>query len=155
MYKRQVVAFLLISVVALGASYLNASRAVSQLKADLSEIRPAVQQAEALINLIRKADLWYGGRPLYLEGLLELTKVFGEDNSVWASSLSMREDQTCVLSGKAADYGAVLSFLERLSKSKAFSDVKLHGRVTRPSKTREDRVWNFSVQFRFGGRPPK
>ncbi len=143
--------FLLVVVGALGASYLSAKSAVDGLRSELAQQEDVVAAADELIATVRFTDGWYGARPRYLDCLLELTKAFGEDNDLWATSVSLSEDGACIVSGKATQYRAVLSFLKRLTGSPAFAEVKLHGGISYPQSSAGRRYLTFSIRFRFRG----
>ncbi len=127
---------------------------VGVLTQRLQEQGAQVQDARALREKVSFADGWLGVRPLHLECLLELSRAFPEDGRIWATQVSLPQDLRGVVSGRAADDGAVLAVFERLQGSPAFSEVTLHGGITYPKAAARDRFLAFSISFRMRARQP-
>jgi hypothetical protein len=97
---------------------------VQDLKDQLAGMKESLATAKDMVDKAAFARGWYDRRPKHLDCLRELTLAFPAEGRIWATSLALGEDSRALLSGKAADEGAVLEVLDRLSKNPQFRDVK-------------------------------
>ena len=108
------------------------------MKADVAAARTNV----AHFRLVRG---WYESRPPMLDCLRALTMAFPNSGQVWTSSLSLRDDMTGTLTGKATDEKTVLDLMDHLKSSGPFASVQLQ-------QLRQDtRGVSFSITFTFTG----
>jgi hypothetical protein len=79
-----------------------------------------VKKADAAANRLALANSWIGGKPRFVACLADVTQLFPDEGSIWATSLSLRADMTGQLTGKAANEQQVLALLDRMRDSKRF-----------------------------------
>jgi hypothetical protein len=85
---------------------------------------PDVKSAEALSEKLSIGRGWYETRPSMLECLREITRTFRDEEPIWVSSFSLRDNSKGTLKGKAADRKYIIEIADRLQKNKNFSDVR-------------------------------
>jgi hypothetical protein len=98
---------------------------LAALEAHLKNIDPDVKLAEKLLEKVSYGRGWYETRPPMLECLREITRVFRDDEPIWVSSFTLRDNHKGTLKGKAADRKHINDIQERLQKNKNFSDVRM------------------------------
>ncbi len=138
-----------VAIGALAVEWHSASQAVSTLTEQLKEETPIVETAQTLIDKVTMADKWYEARPSPLECMLHVSRAFPDGGSIWATQLSVSDDTSGILSGKATDDRVILDVFKRLQESPAFAEVKLHGGIRYPKRTDRDNYLSFSISFRF------
>jgi len=116
--------------VALAAAGAFAERSVREreladLRVRLSAVKVRTAAASLVVERVAGTESWRAGRPSFLECLRDVTLAFPPDGRIWATSVAVREDMRGVISGKAADAGAVVALLDDLRRNAAFRDVKL------------------------------
>jgi hypothetical protein len=79
-----------------------------------------------------------------MEMLREMTLAFPERGTVWLSELTIREDQSAVLSGKAEQDRGVLELRDQLAKSPGISQVKL---LFMREAGKSERLINFAISL--------
>jgi len=88
------------------------------------ERAPEVKAAEKLSEKFSIGRGWYETRPSMLECLREITRTFRDDEPIWVSSFTLRDNHKGTLKGKAADRKYIIEIADRLQKNKNFSDVR-------------------------------
>jgi hypothetical protein len=88
------------------------------------EREPEVKAAENLSEKFSIGRGWYETRPSMLECLREITRTFRDDEPIWVSSFTLRDNHKGTLKGKAADRKYIIEIADRLQKNKNFSDVR-------------------------------
>ncbi|HWP41410.1 MAG TPA: hypothetical protein VNL70_10830, partial [Tepidisphaeraceae bacterium] len=122
------------------------------LQSRLSELAPDIKQAENLLDRINYGRGYFETRPPVLECLREIAQMFRDDERIWATSFTIRENRRGQLSGKAADSKTPATLADRMRRNPSFSDVKVMdvsetgGSDSRGGRARE---WAFSISFTY------
>lgn len=116
------------------------------LRKQLTTLAGESETARATIDRLRYGRGFFVNRTPMLECLRELTNSFRDDERIWASSFTMRENGAGTLTGKAADQKTVLALLGRLQKSDRFRDAKLLDSRESDSRSRDV---TYSISFTF------
>ena len=148
---------LLAGLLYLAGDWYLEKRAVDNLQAELVGMKTDLAAARANVDRFNLASGWYDKRPAILECLRAVTLAFPSENSgggsggggVWSTSLTVREDLSGTLAGKAQDEKNVLELLDRLRLSKKFVDVKL---LYLRQAERGSRMVSFALTFVHAGR---
>src|SRR5439155_26006219 len=127
--RNTVYAFAAALAVVLGtvAVYVNVQlkqREFDRLQAQLTAEDAQIKTARTLVDRVRYAQAYFDSRPPVLECLREITLSLREEDRLWATSLTLRDDERRAdnkavigrkgtLQGKAADSGTVLTVLDR------------------------------------------
>jgi len=119
---------------------------LAALKDHLKNIEPNVQAAEKLTEKVSHGRGWYETRPPMLECLREITRAFRDDEPIWVSSFTLRDNHKGTLKGRAADLKYINDVAERLQKNKNFTDVRYQD-LREVSGSSRDR--SFSLNFVF------
>lgn len=165
-------ALALIALVALGVyayrDLQSRQRDVSTLQSKLDQQKPSITAADQFVSKVVIAQAWHGGSPRYLACLRDITAAIPEDQLTYVTSVTLKENtrdkqgggaagaaaQTPVpgsgtlvgtLFGKTTDQEHSLAVLERLRRTKQFSDVKPGG-TTDVGRGKEVQ---FSVTFNY------
>lgn len=115
-------------MLALGALALSIRREqteLADLTGQLAISQPDADAAKLVVDRVRQAEQWMRHRPRAMEMLREMTLAFPERGTVWLTELTIREDQSAVLNGKAEQDRDVLELRDQLAKSTGISQVKL------------------------------
>jgi hypothetical protein len=102
--------------------------AVVDLRAKLDNLKPDIKSAESLNEKLSYGRGWFETRPSMLECLREITRAFRDDEPIWVSSFTLRDNHKGTLKGRTADRKYVTDkegLLERLQKNRNFSDVRV------------------------------
>ncbi|HYO09329.1 MAG TPA: PilN domain-containing protein [Tepidisphaeraceae bacterium] len=116
------------------------------LNAQLAELKPAVASSKGAIDRLTYGRGFFDTRPPVLDCLREVAQSFRDDEPLWATGLTFRENRRGTLTGRAADQRIVLALLGRLQKSPRFSEVKAPD--LRQADTRSGE-WSFTISFVF------
>lgn len=112
----------------MGLAYWDLSStqtSLSDKQARLDAIAEDVKVAQLAEERLKFARSWAPRRERYVACLADLTRLFPDEATIWASSLHIRADLGGQFSGKATSEGAVLSLLDKLQDSSQFVDAKL------------------------------
>ena len=114
---------------------------------DLGKERaPEVKAAEALSQKLTVGRGWYETRPSMLECLREITRTFRDEEPIWVSSFTLRDNYKGTLKGKAADRKYIIEIADRLQKNRNFSDVRYQELREVSGNSRDV---SFSLNFNF------
>jgi hypothetical protein len=105
-----------------------------------------VKVAEALSEKLSVGRGWYETRPSVLECLREITRTFRDEEPIWVSSFTLRDNNKGTLKGRAADRRYVIDIADRLQKNKNFQDVRYQD-IREVGGTSRD--VSFSLNFNF------
>jgi len=83
-----------------------------------------VKSAEKLSEKLSIGRGWYETRPSMLECLREITRTFRDEEPIWVSSFTLRDNHKGTMKGKAADRKYIIEIADRLQKNRNFSDVR-------------------------------
>ena len=136
-------AILLLGGYFVGDWYLQ-NRAVNDLQAQLTLLKNPLEAAQSNLDRTNLARGWYDARPPILDCVRDLTLSFANAGQIWATSLTVRDDLTGTLAGKAQDEKAVGDLLDRLRASKRFASV---GLLYERRAERNSRVMSFALTF--------
>lgn len=98
---------------------------LNDLKQQLAATKDDAAAARDLIGKVRRAEGWFADRPRAMEMLRDLTMAFPDRGAIWLTELSVREDNTGLLSGRSEEDRTVLDLRDRLAKAPGVSQVKL------------------------------
>jgi|GEM_PF-4195950 len=122
---------------------------VQSMKAELASMQNRLTTARENVDRLRLARGWYDARPRMLDAMRAITLTFPTNGQVWGTNLTVRDDMTITLTGKAQDERAVVDLMERMRSLPAFSEIKLQElRAT----DRNSRNVNFSMLFLYTGK---
>ena len=121
---------------------------VDDLKGQLDAMKPSLAAAKDIVRKATFAGRWYDQRPRHLDCLRELTLAFPAEGRIWTTSLAISEDMRVLLSGKAADQGAVLEVVDRLDGNPKFAEVQSLYISEVGGGSLE---WSFAISLRFVG----
>ena len=121
---------------------------VDDLKGQLDAMQPSLAAAKDIVHKATFAGGWYDQRPRHLDCLRELTLAFPAEGRIWTTSLAISEDMRVLLSGKAADQGAVLEVVDRLDGNPKFAEVQSLYISEVGGGSLE---WSFAISLRFVG----
>jgi hypothetical protein len=99
-------------------------REVRSLTDELARLKTPAGEARAIVDKVSLARGWYDRRPEMLDCLREITLCFPEEGSVWATSLSIRENMQALLTGKCANETAARGVIDRLKSNRKLENVK-------------------------------
>ena len=125
LYTAAAAAVLLIAGIAMAWSWHQDSRAIAAMTSQLAENKAEIEVAEAIAQKISTVQIWYAGRPKVLDCMLELTKAFPEEGTIWVSSLALREDMRGIITGKSQNETAFLNVLDQMNKNTVFSNPQM------------------------------
>lgn len=118
-------AALLSAAVYFGVDWYVELGEVAQMQADLASMKDDVAAARAIVERTRAAEGWFDDRPRMLGCLRDLTQAFPSQGQVTATSLTLREDRTGTLGGRAQSQDGAFDLLDRLTASGRFTQVKM------------------------------
>jgi hypothetical protein len=102
----------------------SAQQDVADLAVKVAQSAAAKKDAQELVDRVAFTGAWYDHRPRFLDCDLEITGAFPQQGSVWATSLTIREDMQAQLAGKAISEEAILGVLDRLKSNPKLGNVK-------------------------------
>ena len=119
------------------------------LQSQLKVLQPDIKAAENTTDKITAARGWfYEGRSPTLDPLREITLAFRDDEQIYVTSFTIKDNRTGTLAGRSSDQKNVLVILDRLKNNKNFSDVKLLDMRDAGGTSREV---SFSLSFTYSG----
>jgi hypothetical protein len=89
---------------------------VSDTKAGLDDNAQAVRRAQTALRRLETARDWMSGKVRFTACFADLTALFPDEGSVWATSLSLKSDMAGQLAGKASSEQQVLALLDKMMK---------------------------------------
>jgi len=129
-----------VALLALGGLYVNVLQRQSEadaMAAQLTQIAPDLESAQASLARFSTARGYFESRPLMLDGMLALTNTFRDDEPIWITNFALRDTFAGQMQGKANEQRHVLAVLDRMKKSAAFGNVRLIDMRDAGGKTRE------------------
>lgn len=116
----------------------------------------ATKDAKAETARLAYARGYFENRPPILQGLREVTMAFEFNESIWATSFSLKENGDGVIQGKATDQRLVLALRERMAKNPTLSRITIQnlqeagtrGGANRSSGGEQSFTINFKYQER-------
>jgi hypothetical protein len=118
-------AALLSAIVYFGVDWYVELGEVAQMRSDLAAMKDEVATAREIVERTRAAEGWFDDRPPMLGCLRDLTQAFPTSGQVSATSLTLRDDRTGTLGGRAQTQEGAFDLLDRLASSGRFSQVKM------------------------------
>lgn len=119
---------------------------LSQINAHLRDSDAEIAKARTGAERLKTARGWIGQSPRVVAALSELTRLFPDEGSIWATSVSLRQDMAGQLAGKASNEQQVLNLLDRMKDSRRFGDLKL---LDMRDAGKNSREIAFSISFVF------
>ncbi len=137
----------LVGIVMLYMSVQQRQRDLDELDTQLTSQKPQIDEAKATVDRVNFSQEFFDKhRPQLLEGLRQITLSFRDDERVWVTNFTMRDNGKGTLAGKASDRRLVLDLVDRLKKNKRFIEFKLL--ETHDADTRSREV-AFTMSFTF------
>lgn len=147
-------------VVGIGAAWFHLQQQKNELadmKTWMDANKTAIEQAEKAANRLAIAQSWFGGKPRFLACMGDLTALFPDEGSIWATTVTLRQDVSNQeaasktvsgsVSGRAANQQQALALSDSLQNSKRFVDVK-SGEVRDAGANVRESVFSISFVFR-------
>ena len=122
-------------VLGLGALYFAVEKRQNEfnaLEADLKANVDRVKTAQAQVDRTNTARGYFETRPPVLDVLREISTLFHDDESIWITSITAKDDKKVTLQGKADSDRTVRAFLKRVKENPKFVDVKFGGSADNP-----------------------
>jgi hypothetical protein len=148
-------------VLGIGAAWFHLQQQKNQLasmKAWMDDNKTNIEQAEKAANRLAVAQSWFGGKPRFIACMGELTSLFPEEGSIWATTLSLRQDvsgqedagkpMVGQVSGRATGQQQALALSDKLRDSKRFADVKPGEVATRSGPNAGESTFSISFVFK-------
>lgn len=159
---------LILLITVLGITDLQRNtRLLEDLQKSIAAKSADAKRAQAAVDRLSTARAWTAQNPTCLSALRDLTNLFPEDASLFATSFTYKPEKvaapgskrgtdqqeitvlTVQLAGKAASEQQVLALLDKLKDSKLFYDPKL---LELRNATRGSRQVAFSLTFTYRGK---
>lgn len=116
-----------VAAVSIASLYWNVAQRkieLNRLKVQLDSMAPDIKSAELMLERVNFARGFFDGRPAMLECLLELTLAFRDDEPIWVTGFTLRENGKGQLTGKAATQKIILQLCDRLQANPRFSEAR-------------------------------
>jgi hypothetical protein len=114
----------------------------------INAISADVKAAEIVKQRVTLGGGWIDTRPPFLECMREVTLAFRDDEQIWSTKFTMRDNRKGQITGKSSDQKNVLAVIDRLKTNKKFTDVGLQEMRDAGGSSREVL---FTVNFIFTG----
>ena len=141
-----------VALLALGGLYFavqSRERELNTLNAQLKEGAADVKAAQASVERTNVARGFFETRPPMLDALREIALMFRDDERIWITSFTAKDDRKVTLQGKADADRTVRALLKRLKENPRFADAKLgNSTVTEGTQNRPSEV-TFSITFSY------
>lgn len=124
-----------------------------QLKAESSKVAPDVKLARTFTDRVDYADGFFDDRTPVLDCLAAITKCFDDNERMWVSSVTLRENGKGKIDGKSlgrnqGDAQSVVRSLDgRLRDSVNLMGVSMLDTRSSSAKTQDEYTFSFSFQF--------
>jgi hypothetical protein len=125
----------------------------------LAGMQKEVDEAKTVVDRMDYTRAYFDARPPLLECLREITLAYRDDEKIWTTSLSLREEERRTekdkklppvrkgtLQGKASDNNTVYAMLDRLRKNQKFAAVQML-KTTEVGGKSKDVVFSASFNF--------
>ncbi len=124
----------------------------AEIAVQIEKLKPDTRNAKAEIDRIAYGRTFFNARPPYLDCMRELTLALNYDESIWVSSMTLRDARIVQLQGRSTDRRLIVAFSERLKQNKNFSGVTLTDMRDAGAKSSEI---TFSINCIYQPVPPK
>lgn len=119
------IAALLVYFLYLVGDWYSERREVDDLREQQETIKLPYEAAKLNVDRYTRVRGWYDKRPAMLDAMRSVTQAFPGNGEVWATSITVRDDHTVTLVGRAQSNRAASDLPDRLRKSTAFENVKI------------------------------
>jgi hypothetical protein len=129
------------------------------IEKDIAGLKDQVQVAQTVLDRVDFTRGYFDARPPLLECLREITVTYHDDDKIWTTSLTLREEERRTekekklppsrkgtLQGKASDSNVVYAVLDRLRKNSKFQAVQML-KVTDVGGKSKDVVFTATFNF--------
>ena len=124
------------------------SRDIATYQEQLALMSEDITAAKEVVDRITYAKSWTSQEPVFLNCLRELTLMFPEEPTIWATNLRLSEDAGAALVGKAVNEESFYEVLDKIKQNEAFFNVQMvHLRKVGRDLTEQE----FAVNFEFRG----
>ena len=121
-------------------------RIIAECNTYIAGLEETVKGSNVIIDKVNKAKQWCSSEPSYTECLLQITKEFPDQRSIWANSLALDNNFVGVMTGSATSRHTIESALDKMVGNPGFSDVKLLYIRQAGKSTTE---LSFAMQFKY------
>ncbi|MBP7933401.1 MAG: hypothetical protein KA354_02025 [Phycisphaerae bacterium] len=143
-----------VGVTAIASLYWNVHRRQDELKhlrSQLDTMAPDIKSAEQMLAHVSYANGYFGARPPILDCLREITLAFRDDQPIWVTNFTLRENGKGQLTGKATDQKTILMLCDRLQKTPRFMDVRTLQMTEVNVAGGRSKEQSFTIAFTFVG----
>jgi Tfp pilus assembly protein PilN len=125
----------------------------------IAGMQKEVDEAKTVVDRMDYTRAYFDARPPLLECLREITLAYRDDEKIWTTSLSLRDEERRTekdkkmppvrkgtLQGKASDNNTVYAMLDRLRKNPKFAAVQML-KTTEVGGKSKDVVFSASFNF--------
>lgn len=141
------VAIIAVSVAAV-RNWQQNIRDIETYTRQLDDMAEDIGAARQVVDRMQYTSGWTSRRPEFLQCLRQLTQVFPEEGTVWATNLALREDRQGLVTGKSLGEDSVLKVLDAIKLNKVFTNVQML--YMRDAGRDTDEV-SFAITFKFSG----
>jgi hypothetical protein len=135
-------------IVAMLMNWRADKRDIAAYQEQLSLMSEDITAAKEVVDRISYAKSWTSQEPVFLNCLRELTLMFPEEPTIWATNLRLSEDAGAALVGKAVNEESFYEVLDKIKQNDAFFNVQMvHLRKVGRDLTEQE----FAVNFEFRG----
>ena len=114
----------------------------------LDDMAEDIEAARQVVDRMHYASGWTSRRPEFLQCLSQLTQVFPEEGTVWATTLRVGEGGQGSVIGKSLKEDNVLQVLDAIKNNEFFQNVQML--YMRDADRATDEV-SFAITFKFSG----
>jgi hypothetical protein len=140
-------------VLGLGGLYLAVERRqgdLDVLEKSLKDNVDNVKAAQASVERYTVAKGFFETRPPMLDALAEISKLFRDNESIWVTSFTAKDDRKITLQGKADSERTVRGLLTRIKENpKKFADAQLLNIAAQEGTQRRSAEVSFSIRFSY------
>jgi hypothetical protein len=140
-------------VLGLGGLYLAAERRqgeLDSLEQSLKDNVDNVKAAQASVERYTVAKGFFDTRPPMLDALAEISKLFRDNESIWVTSFTAKDDRKINLQGKADSERTVRALLTRIKENPTkFADAQLLNIAAQEGTQKRSPEVSFSIRFSY------
>jgi hypothetical protein len=152
--RRQIVwaaviaASLVLAVVLALVDQQHRRRDLTQMQDDLAKMSDEVQRAQTARDQLTYARSMASGKPRFVACMRDITAMFPDDDTIWATNLNLEANTAGQVSGKAINGLLVLALADKMRESKLFKDPKV---LDLRDTGQTPRAISFSISFFYRG----
>jgi hypothetical protein len=140
--------FCLLALMVALLSWRANTRDIATYSGELELMSEDIAAAREVVDRITHASSWTSQEPVFLNCLRELTLIFPEEPTIWATNLRLSGNAGALV-GKAVNEASFYEVLDKLKQNGAFSDVQM---IHIRNAGRDSLEKEFAVNFEFRGK---